>query len=210
MIIDEANPPVALRFLDALPDALTSATFLFAWIFPQFFSLDFLGNLGSVVALEVAFCILLTVIYIKLDLTQTFDFLMVLVIFSVSAIAVVVNIIPTASGMLVLIPYGLIVAAKLNYSVFRESSSVTTRKRNFFSGFSSVDCIVVLMLVLLLPVPHFGMDEELARSLPSPGGLLNWGYDNTHIAYAFGSLHFMVIAIMRYRWSLKLQRDIWS
>lgn len=210
MIVDEADPPVFMRILDALPDAVTSATFLFAWIFPHFFSLDFLGNLASLVALEVAFCIVLALVHIRLDMTKTTDYFIAIIVFSLCAVGVIVNMTPTPSGMLVLVPYGLIIFSKLNYSVFRESTSITTRKRNFFAGFSCVVCLALLVLVILLPVPHFGMNEELAMSLPSPGGMLDWGHDNTHIAYAFGSLHFMIVAVMRYRWSLQVQRSIWT
>lgn len=210
MVVDEANPPAALRFLDALPDALASMTFLTAWLFPQFFSLDFLGNLASVVALEVAFCVLLVFIHIRLDLTKTIDFFLAVITVSVCAVAILANIKATVGGMFVLIPFGLIVFAKFNYSLLREFSDITTRKRNFFSGFSCFVCIVVLILVFLLPFPYFGMDREFAKSLPSLGGMLRLDPDDIHTAYAFGVLHFMLVGIMRYKWNLKLQREIWN
>lgn len=190
------------RLLAALPDAITAAVFLTAWVTPARFGPDYVKNLTLVMAMEfiVIHSSIFYAVIAGVDIARGKRFAWLAGLSSVYLVFVFGFAIGYKSSWPIFAFAWLFVSRFLHVWLNRVSSDVQAQRMVNIWVVSVVAYLFGAFTVNLVTLPSLGMDSTFVSSMMQSGSA-GWGGGGAHTTLAFGVIYFSILALAKFAMS---------
>jgi hypothetical protein len=187
------------RLLAALPDAITAAVFLTAWVAPTRFGPDYVRNLTLVMAMEfiVIHSSVFYAVIAGVDVARAKRIAWLAGLSSIYLVFVFGFAIEYKSSWPVLAFAWLFVSRFLHVLLNPVSREVEAKRMVNMWAVSVVAYLFGAFTVNLVTVPELGMTSAFVSSMMQSGST-GWSSGGPHTTLAFGSIYFSILALAKF------------
>jgi len=191
------------RLLAALPDAITAAVFLVAWVTPTRFGPDYVKDLTLVMAMEfiVIHSSIFYAVIAGVDIPRGKRIAWLTGLSCLYLVFVFGFAIGYKSAWPIFAFAWLFVSRFLHVWLNRVSSDVEAHRMVNLWAVSVVAYLFGAFTVNLVALPRLGMDPDFISSMLQSSGGKGWGSGDAHTTLAFGLLYFSILALAKFAMS---------
>jgi hypothetical protein len=190
------------RLLAALPEGITAAAFLTAWVTPTRFGPDYVRDLTLVMAMEfvVIHSSIFYAVIAGVDVARGKRIAWVAGLSSVYLVFVLGFAIQYKSTWPIFAFAWLFVSRFVHVWIDPVSSEVEAKRMVNMWAVSVVAYLFGAFTAILVPLPNLGLDSRFISSMMQSGGT-GWSSGETHTTLAFGLLYFSIVAAAKFAMS---------
>ena len=187
------------RLLAALPEGITAAVFLTAWVAPTRFGPVYVRNLTLVMAMEfiVIHSSIFYAVIAGVDVARGTRIKWLAALTSLYLVLVFGFAIQYKSSWPIFAFAWLFVSRFMHVWIDPVSSEVEAKRMVNMWAVSVVAYLFGAFTTILVPLPSLGMDSRFISSMMQSGGT-GWSSGETHTTLAFGSLYFSILAVAKF------------